>query len=375
MSNVKKLLNAFHHIANSPKEQLDKYIKEGKKVIGWMPVYCPTELVTALGMVPFGVWGADMEIKEAKKYYPAFYCGVAQTALELGITGKLEGLSAMMIPALCDTLKCQGQNWKYAVPSIPMIPVIHPQNRKTPYGKDFLIAKYNKVLDELEKIAGRKLEPQELQKANELTNKHNKAMRNFIKLANEHGQTIGAIERSDVFKSGYFMETAAHAQMVEELNEGLALLPTEASGKKKVIISGIIADNENLLKLFDTFGLQIAGDDLAHASRQIRTDIPENAQPMAALAQQFCDRSDCSVLYDAEKHRVDFLLDMAKEEKADGLVVIMTKFCDPEEFDYVPIKQGFEKAGIPSIQIEIDRQMVNFEQIKTALQTFAEMLV
>ena len=52
----------------------------------------------------------------------------------------------------------------------------------------------------------------------------------------------------------------------------------------------------------------------------------------------------------------------------------MTKFCDPEEFDYVPIKRACDRNGLSHINIEVDRQMVNYEQANTMLQAFKEML-
>lgn len=374
MSKIEEQLSRFHRIANSPREQMDRYLSEGKKIIGWTPVYAPTELVNALGMIPFGCWGADIQINEAKKYYPAFYCGIVQTVLELGISGAYQGMSAMMVPALCDSLKCQGQNWKYAVPDIPMIPVIHPQNRKPEYGEKFMVEKYKKVAAELEKIAGKKLDDASLKSANELTNRHNAAMRQFSDLIIDYPLTINAIARKDVFKSAFFTEISEHTQMVEQFIDTLSQMPKEQSNNKKVIVSGIIADNETLLNIFDEMHLQIVGDDIAAEMRQYRTDIPADSDPMQALAKQFCNRDNCSVLLDSTKHRVDFLLDLANEKHANGLIMVMTKFCDPEEFDFVPIKKGFEAADIPMLQLEVDRQMAQFEQIKTAIQTFSEML-
>ena len=70
------------------------------------------------------------------------------------------------------------------------------------------------------------------------------------------------------------------------------------------------------------------------------------------------------------------LIDMAKDEKikADAVVVCMMKFCDPEEFDYPIYYQEFEDADIKNIMIEIDLEMTAFEQIKTRIQSFNEML-
>ena len=52
----------------------------------------------------------------------------------------------------------------------------------------------------------------------------------------------------------------------------------------------------------------------------------------------------------------------------------MMKFCDPEEFDYPILLQEFDSAGIRNLQIEIDQESTAFEQIKTRIQTFAEIL-
>ena len=56
------------------------------------------------------------------------------------------------------------------------------------------------------------------------------------------------------------------------------------------------------------------------------------------------------------------------------MVVALTKFCDPEEFDYPIIKRECEAAGLPVALVEIDRQMVNFEQARTLLETFRDVL-
>ena len=59
---------------------------------------------------------------------------------------------------------------------------------------------------------------------------------------------------------------------------------------------------------------------------------------------------------------------------AKGLLIVLTKFCDPEEFDYPLIKKACDEASLPCVSIEVDRQMVNYEQARTAIETFKELL-
>ena len=77
--------------------------------------------------------------------------------------------------------------------------------------------------------------------------------------------------------------------------------------------------------------------------------------------------------HDTDIRRGDLLLDLVRENRADGVILCLMKFCDPEEFDYVPIKRACDAAGLMNLNIEVDRQMVNYEQANTMIQAFKEM--
>ena len=107
MTDIKELLKEFKHIAENGREQIDKYLAEGKKVVGVFPYYAPEEIIYAGGLVPYGVWGGQGPIDKAKEYFPTFYYSLALRCLEMGLDGSLDGLSASMITTLDDTLRLQ----------------------------------------------------------------------------------------------------------------------------------------------------------------------------------------------------------------------------------------------------------------------------
>lgn len=373
MANKTELLAAFHKVAADPAAQMKAYLAQGKKVVGCVPVYTPEEIIHSMGVVPMGVWGADTELKESKKYFPAFICSVMQSILELGMRGSYEGLSALVIPSLCDSLKCLGQNWKYAVPSIPFIPMTYPQNRTCEAGFAFVKAGYERVIADLEKATGLTFSDEALARSNAVYNEHNALMRRVSEVLADHPE-ITAAQRSDIFKSATFMLKEEHSALVKELLEVLEAEGPQTGKKVRIITSGILADSPDLLAILDENNMQVVGDDVAAESRQYRVDVPAGDNALDALCAKFCAMGNCSVLYDVNKTRMDLIVNMARARKADGVLVVMTKFCDPEEFDYVPLKRACEAAGIPHLQIEVDRQMQNYEQAKTALLTFREML-
>lgn len=120
MTRIEELLNNFREIAYNPEKQLAKYKAEGKKVIGCFPYYVPEEIVYAAGMVPFGVWGTHGTISRAKEYFASFYCTIAQMNLEMALEGKFDGLSGVILSSMCDTLRPLTQNFKVAIPQLPL---------------------------------------------------------------------------------------------------------------------------------------------------------------------------------------------------------------------------------------------------------------
>lgn len=372
MAEKKELLARFHEIASSPRKQMDSYLEQGKKVVLCVPGYTPDEIVHSMGLVPMGAWGADVQLKEAKRYFPAFICSILQSVLELGINDEYKGASAILIPHLCDSLRSIGQNWKYAVPSIPFIQMGYPQNRTTDAGKKYTKAGYLRVISDLEQATGAAFSDEELAKSNEIYNAHNAVMREFAALAAKGGLT--SQQRNDVFKSAYFMMKEEHTELVKELNECLKAEPDASEGKIRIVTSGILADSPALLKILDENNMLIVADDVLHESRQYRTDVKEADTALDGLVGKFSRMDHCSLLYNRKKSHVDYVVDMAEKNQAAGLLMIMTKFCDPEEFDYVFIKRLCEEKEIPIVSVEVDRQMVHYEQAATMIETWKEML-
>ena len=77
---------------------------------------------------------------------------------------------------------------------------------------------------------------------------------------------------------------------------------------------------------------------------------------------------------DTKKGRGKMLINKVAQTEADAVIVAMMKFCDPEEWDYPVFYREFEEKGIKNLMIEVDQEVTSFEQVKTRLQSFVEML-
>ena len=65
---------------------------------------------------------------------------------------------------------------------------------------------------------------------------------------------------------------------------------------------------------------------------------------------------------------------VVEKTRSRGVIFVMLKFCDPHAFDYPYIRELLDRAGVPSLLLEIEEQHMSFEQMRTRLEAFIEMI-
>jgi benzoyl-CoA reductase/2-hydroxyglutaryl-CoA dehydratase subunit BcrC/BadD/HgdB len=374
MTTISEIIEELAEVANHPMAQLDQHRAAGKQVIGVGPYYVPEELVYAAGAIPFGVWGRMGTVSAARKYFAPFYCSMCQMTLEMGLNHELDKLSGMMVTSLCDTLRGFSQNFRVGVSQVPMIFVSQPQNRKTDAGLAYAIDSYQEARRMVGEACDAIIEDGAISEAIVLYNQWRRAMRAFLVLAASHPGLVNVSARSAVVNAGYYMDKAQHLAKVNELNSLLAEQPEEQDGFKRVVLSGIMYDIPAVQEMLDDLKYAIVADDIAKESRALQMNVPESGDPIEALAKGYCALSNDSILYDADKGHVENVSKLAQQAGAQGVILLMAKFCDPEEFDAPHVVKACRAAGIPIVQIEVDQSTETYEQARTKLEAFADLL-
>ncbi len=370
---IKQLCEAALH----PAKTIAKTHEEtGKDLVGCFPIHTPDEIVYAAGCVPVGMWGGTTEIQLADKYLQSFCCSVMRTNIEFGMRGVYDSLKAVIIPTFCDTLKCIEENWKVAVPQVPVIGMAYPQHRDLKAGVEFMISETRRVKHELELVLGKIILEDKVEEAFAIYEDYRKTMREFTKAAAQHPEIIGAKDRYLIIKAGQFMDKEIYTKKIKEIIAGLKEEPASQFKGTKVILTGLMPEPVEILDIFDENEIAVVGDDMSLGSRIWRTPARENVEDVyKKMAYIVADQVGDTFLYEPHKKRGQLLIDMVKENGADAVVVMMMKFCDPEEYDYPIYKAELEAAEIPELYLETDQQLTTFEQLRTRVQSFAEMLI
>jgi benzoyl-CoA reductase subunit C len=120
----------------------------------------------------------------------------------------------------------------------------------------------------------------------------------------------------------------------------------------------------------------IVDDDLLIGQRWITEDVPEEGDPVWALAESYIERSAASpVQYDARKRKEDVLMRMLHEAHAEATIISAAKFCEPGLDDQLAQSRWLDQQDIPYLVLEFEEKMTSFEQMAMQVETFAESLL
>ena len=374
MDRIQEILAQFKEASEHPYRTIQALNTENKKVIGLVPYFGPYELVHAAGMYPVELWGGNVDPSEAHRYYPVFYCSILLSLLELGLKGDYDFLSGIVIPTTCDGLRNLEENWKYALPDMPVLSLVQPVNRKTQAAEDYYVTELHRIQHELEEISGEIITDAQLFNSIQLYNKQKRLMRQFADVVCDHLDIFTPKMRHYVYKAARVMPVEKHIELAEELLRELENRPVYTFEGPRLIATSILMDSTELLDTLAEEGVAIVGDDIVGDSKRFETDAPAHVDPFVSLARIWPHIEGCSVLFDPAKKRGPMLIEQYNQRDADGILISIIKFCEEEEFDYPILKKDFEAAGIPVLYLETENQGRIDEQAATRIQAFVEML-
>jgi benzoyl-CoA reductase/2-hydroxyglutaryl-CoA dehydratase subunit BcrC/BadD/HgdB len=128
--------------------------------------------------------------------------------------------------------------------------------------------------------------------------------------------------------------------------------------------------------LIETGGAVVVGEESCVGMRNIRNYTDASGKTVDEMMGAIADRYfeiDCAV-FSPNQERLDHIVEMAKDLKADGVVHYALQFCTPYLVESRNVEKALEAEGIPLLKIETDYTQEDAGQLKTRLQAFFEML-
>jgi benzoyl-CoA reductase subunit C len=350
------------------------------KVVGCFPVYTPVELVHASGALPLGVFGGgkDIEIAHADSRFQSFICSIVKSTLELGLTGRLTAADAMVFSSICDPARNLASIFKRNFPSVAVEYLHLPQNLASPGAEEYLRAEYGRLLETLRGLTGHEATESDLERSLDLYNRARAATRELYRLRREAPERLSAAESYLLTRAGALMPVEDHLGF---LGEALAALPRREGRPKdriRVVLEGSFCEQPplELIERLEECGCYLVDDDFLLGRRFFRADVPRGDDPVRALARAYLELGVYSgTKHDLREPKAKHLIDKVREMRADAVVILAAKFCEPALFDYSLYRKALDEAGIPHLFLEFEEKTWVFDRLRTEVETFVESML
>jgi benzoyl-CoA reductase subunit C len=357
-----------------------KLAHPGAKAIAYFPVYAPVELIHAAGMLPVGLSGAGdrLDIQHADARFGSFICSIVKTTLEMGLTGHLEPFDGFLFSTICDSARNLCFVMKRNFPEMYLDFLHLPHNPSSPAASQFLAEEYRRILTELERLGRCKINTDALRLSITLYNHNRSLIRELYQLRRQRPEQVPTSELYQLIRAGNFLPVEEHTTRLEAALVQFRSRSARQRDSIRVVVEGSFCEQPplTLIRLIEDAGCYIVDDDFMIGQSWFESDIPTEGDPLLALATSYLDRSVySSVRHDFRKPRWDGLLEKVQGSKADAVLFLIAKFCEPAYFDYVPYKQELERAGVPHLQLEFEEKSFTFDRLRTEIETFVESLV
>ncbi|MBE0574814.1 MAG: benzoyl-CoA reductase subunit C [Desulfuromonadales bacterium] len=355
-----------------------KDAQPGRKVIGYMPVYVPREIIHAAGMLPLGILGggADMEVIHGDAYYQSYICRIPRSTIELAITGKLDFVDGMMFPSICDVIRNLSGIWQIMFKDKYVRYFDAPQNFKDEIGGVFYSNELRELKEGLEKLGGREITDAQINNSIAVYNENRDWVNRVYDFRAATPWNAPAAEVYLLMRAGMVLPVEEHTQLMKDYLEAAAAEPRPMRDNCRVTLIGTFCEQPplNLIKSLEMAGCYIVDDDTMLVTRWLLEAVPTDGDPIDNLSKAFLHHSaETAAKYEVNlEEKGSYMLESIRKRGADGVIFAAPSFCDPALLDQPMMVHRLEALGIPYITMQYAENSGQMQPIREQAGTFAD---
>ncbi|HNY00055.1 MAG TPA: 2-hydroxyacyl-CoA dehydratase family protein [Oscillospiraceae bacterium] len=384
MKDLKHLIYFENLLQDANNELVQKAKADGKYALGYTCYFMPEVLLDLPGCFSVRLRAPNCTSPDIATYYmTARTCHYGRSLFERALEGGYNFLDAQMATETC-TVTCRFQEHLQMMNIIQNpkffceftdIPFKRNENGYEHYRTQLQVH----VLDKLHENFGIDTSDEALMKAIE---EHNEVCRLITE--------IGAYRKlANPTITGYEFQCIQLVSLVcpkylilPYLRETAKEMKTRKPDSKptwrcKVVLYGSENDDPEFTKLIESCGALVVADRHCYGSLPGREEIvvADGQSPLDAITRHYLDTSMCPrfMPQDEMRNRKQQLADIAKEYKADGIIIEQNKFCEywsyERTIDTIIMPRDF---GIPVCSIEKEYINGASGQLRTRFQAFIE---
>lgn len=354
--------------------------RTGGRVVGSFAMHFPGEIIHAAGALPVVLQASDDPITLGHGGMYPFFCGYTRSLVDQAAKGDFSYLDAIMFGDHCVQLLSAADIIRVQTPELhlgfyQLIPAL-----KDNWSFENAERTLRRLIEGVEEELGVSIDEDRLRVSIGVFNENRRLIRELYELRRAGAVRLSSLELQYIVKSSMIMDKAEHSALLAELvaaaREGRL---GQRGGGIPVYLSGHLchAPKLELLRLIEECGAVVVDDDLYHGYRYVSVDAAETGDPVKALTHWYLDRNTvvpCPTRLDPKVDWDGWLLKSVQASGAQGMIVLLAKFCEPHYFYYPRIKKTFEAAGLPHLLLETEHESMAGGNIRVRVESFVEMI-
>lgn len=352
--------------------ELQELKARGEKVIGYLCNYVPVEIIFAAGAVPVRLAQADYHSAVAgKELIRVDACPFCQSTL-----GKLNSdpiyqlLDGIVFVNTCDLMRRLPELAATRV-KVPIFQIYLPRTAEPlPARITEFTRQLQRLADFLKNITGIEVDRANLIRAITIYNQLRAKLRTLEQFRPHPGFGLKTAEFFDLIALATLLPPAATGNLIDRIINQ-APPPNRDKHTPRVLLAGsIIAESDrDIINLIEEQAVIVA-DVVCTGARFIAEDIHPGADPLNALACYYFNRNPCACRRPNDR-LFQHIQQLIIERGVQGIVYQTLLYCDPWRFE---ARQLRVQTQLPMLEIDHDYSRQNYEQLRTRIEAFIELL-
>ena len=384
MKDLKHLYYFEKLLEDADNELVREAIADGKKCIGSTCYQIPEVLLDLEGSFSVRLRAPRTGSMEMGTYYlTSFLCEYTRALLERAIEGGFQFLDCVITPDGCSMLNRVVKNMEllktvdkddffYKYLEVPM--------KSDENGLNLYIGQCReKILAPLHEKYGIDVSDEALRRSVE---RHNELCRIITELGNFRKEDNPRITGYEFHIICLCTFIAPKELLLDKLKETLEEVKNRVPDERfpyraRVAVVGSEIDDVDLIKLIEDSGAYVCADRFCYGSLPGREEIILNdtEDVLTQICRYYMESCMCPRHMDTPKmnRRREYVDEIAKEYKADGIIYEQMKFCDPWAYErMVGGSVMREEYGYPVLTVDRPYAIGNSGQMRTRVQAFVE---
>ena len=392
--NRPKSMEYFDHLAEffgQREQEIRNFKEKGGKVIGFVCMFAPIELILAAGAIPIRIDSGFYEpSKLGDRIVPVEVCPLVRSNIGLAMANLypyLEFCDALIFPNTCDGKTKLGE---ILSDSYPVWTMDVPRIKDTVQAKKFWLDEIKKIMKNIEHLTGTSINRKEIQASIKITLETTVATRRLQELR-KGPHIISGRDAMLVNQVSFFDDIVRWTEKTHSLCDELEQktdnqLYVSPEDTPRILLTGspmIWPDSWKIPTLIEEStppGL-IVSDELCSSDRifydPVGVDEGTESDMLKAIAERYIMACTCPCFTSdkGNQDRVDRLQTLIKDFKIDGVIYHVIRGCHLYAMEYLRIKRMLDKENVPIYYLDTEYSREDIGQMKTRVEAFLEMLV